>query len=428
MHEMPTLREPRALHLRRETRVSGERRRVRRFWILTLALAFLVAASGASADLGNKKVSIDARLGSVQQRINAARARADALQSQITSTTSRIRTLEARVGDVSSKLATLQSELALREQRLQQTQRLFQLQSQQLTALKAQQRLAQSRLQHRLVDIYESGDPSTVEVLLGARSIQDALDRSSYFAAIADQDKQIVKQVTAARVSLQFERVRTRHLRDRVLAERRIVAYRAAQEAQARADLLSAKGSLVGARDTKQHSLAATQETVREWQQEASSLSAASAQIQAQIAAAQATPAATPAATPSGTPTPPPSSAGLVWPVSGPITSPYGMRWGSLHPGIDVGASTGTPIHAAAAGTVLVASYNGGYGNLVVLDNGNSIATAYAHQSSIAVTIGQTVSQGQVIGYVGSTGFSTGPHLHFEVRVNGTPVDPLGYL
>lgn len=407
--------------------MSGERRRVRRFWILALALAVLVAASGASADLGNKKASIDARLGSVQQRINAARARADALQSQINSTTSQIRKLEALVGDVSSKLATLQSELALREQRLQQTQRLFQLQSQQLTALKAQQRLAQSRLQHRLVDIYESGDPSTIDVLLGARSIQDALDRSSYFAAIADQDKQIVKQVTDARVSLQFERVRTRHLRDRVLAERRVVAYRAAQEAQARADLLGAKGSLVGARDTKQHSLAATQETVREWQQEASSLSAASAQIQAQIAAAQAK-SATPAATPGGTPTPPPSSAGLVWPVSGPITSPYGMRWGSLHPGIDVGASTGTPIHAAAAGTVLVASYNGGYGNLVVLDNGNSIATAYAHQSSIAVTVGQTVSQGQIIGYVGSTGFSTGPHLHFEVRVNGSPVDPLGYL
>lgn len=424
---MPTLREPRALRLRRGTRVSGERQRVRPFWILTLALASLVASSGASADLGNKKATIDARLGSVQQRINAARARVDALESQINSTTSRIRTLEARVGDVSSKLATLQSELALREQRFQQTQRLFQLQSQQLTALKAQQRLAQSRLQHRLVDIYESGDPSTFEVLLGARSIQDALDRSSYFAAIADQDKQIVKQVTDARVSLQVERVRTRHLRDRVLAERRVVAYRAAQETQARADLLSAKGSLVGTRDTNQHALAATQETVREWQQEASSLSAASAQIQAQIAAAQAKPA-TPAATPSGTPTPPPSSAGLVWPVSGPITSPYGMRWGSLHPGIDVGASTGTPIHAAAAGTVLVASYNGGYGNLVVLDNGNSIATAYAHQASIAVTVGQTVSQGQIVGYVGSTGFSTGPHLHFEVRVNGTPVDPLGYL
>ena len=104
------------------------------------------------------------------------------------------------------------------------------------------------------------------------------------------------------------------------------------------------------------------------------------------------------------------------------------MRWGSVHPGIDIGAPSGTPIKAAASGMVLTASYNGGYGNHVVLDNGNGIATAYAHQSQIAVSVGQTVSQGQVIGYVGSTGFSTGPHLHFEVRVNGSPVDPMGYL
>jgi murein DD-endopeptidase MepM/ murein hydrolase activator NlpD len=199
--------------------------------------------------------------------------------------------------------------------------------------------------------------------------------------------------------------------------------------------LLSAQGSLLGARHSKQHDLAATQAAVHAWQQEANSLSAASAQIQAQIAAAQAKAAQAKAASPpppaeggSTSPPSPPSSQGLIWPVSGPLTSPFGMRWGSLHPGIDIGVGYGTPIHAAAAGTVLVASYNGGYGNLVVLDHGSSIATAYAHQSSIAVTVGQTVSQGEVIGYVGSTGFSTGPHLHFEVRVNGTPVDPLGYL
>ena len=104
------------------------------------------------------------------------------------------------------------------------------------------------------------------------------------------------------------------------------------------------------------------------------------------------------------------------------------MRWGSLHPGIDIGVGMGTPIHAAASGRVISASYSGGYGNLVVIDHGNGLATAYAHQSSMAVSPGQQVSQGQVIGYVGSTGFSTGPHLHFEVRVNGSPVDPMGYL
>jgi murein DD-endopeptidase MepM/ murein hydrolase activator NlpD len=104
------------------------------------------------------------------------------------------------------------------------------------------------------------------------------------------------------------------------------------------------------------------------------------------------------------------------------------MRWGSLHPGIDIGVGFGTPIHAAASGIVILAGPDGGYGNFVVIDHGNNLATAYAHQESIAVTVGQHVNQGDVIGYVGSTGFSTGPHLHFEVRINGNPVDPLGYL
>src|SRR6185436_17696139 len=123
-----------------------------------------------------------------------------------------------------------------------------------------------------------------------------------------------------------------------------------------------------------------------------------------------------------------PSAAGFIWPVNGTLTSGFGWRWGRMHEGIDIAAPTGTPISAAASGTVIYAGWMGGYGNLVVIDHGNGLATAYGHQSSIAVGSGTYVSQGQTIGYVGSTGHSTGPHVHFEVRVNGSPVDPLGYL
>ena len=123
-----------------------------------------------------------------------------------------------------------------------------------------------------------------------------------------------------------------------------------------------------------------------------------------------------------------PSVAGLIWPIQGVLTSPFGMRWGRMHEGIDIGAATGTPIYAAAGGTVIYAGWESGYGNLTVIDHGNGLATAYGHQSKIAVSNGQTVSRGQLIGYVGSTGHSTGPHLHFEVRANGTPVNPLSYL
>ena len=122
-----------------------------------------------------------------------------------------------------------------------------------------------------------------------------------------------------------------------------------------------------------------------------------------------------------------PSASGLIWPVSGPVVSPFGMRWGRLHAGIDIGVGYGAPILASASGTVIFAGWMGGYGNFVIVDHGGGLSTGYAHQSSIAVG-GGSVAQGQVLGYVGCTGHCYGPHLHFEVRVNGIPVDPLGYL
>ena len=105
-----------------------------------------------------------------------------------------------------------------------------------------------------------------------------------------------------------------------------------------------------------------------------------------------------------------------------PVTGVY-----KLHTGIDIPATTGTPIRAAESGQVITASYQGAYGNCVIIDHGNGYSTLYGHQSSIAVSVGDTVTRGQTIGYVGSTGYSTGPHLHFEIRVNGSPQDPLNY-
>jgi murein DD-endopeptidase MepM/ murein hydrolase activator NlpD len=153
---------------------------------------------------------------------------------------------------------------------------------------------------------------------------------------------------------------------------------------------------------------------------EVESLAAESASLAAAIQSAQAS------AGSSGTGAP--SAAGFIWPVNGPVVSGFGMRWGRMHEGIDIAASSGTPIHAAAAGTVIHAGWLGGYGNLVVLDHGDGLSTAYAHASAILVGLGQRVSQGETLSLVGSTGNSSGPHLHFEVRVNGSAVDPLFYL
>jgi murein DD-endopeptidase MepM/ murein hydrolase activator NlpD len=124
----------------------------------------------------------------------------------------------------------------------------------------------------------------------------------------------------------------------------------------------------------------------------------------------------------------------LGWPINGRVSSPFGYRIHpilgvrKLHTGIDINGSTGTPISASADGTVILSQTYGGYGRAVVIDHGGGMSTLYAHQSSIAVSVGEVVTRGEVIGYVGCTGSCTGPHLHFEVRLNGVPVDPMQYL
>ena len=121
------------------------------------------------------------------------------------------------------------------------------------------------------------------------------------------------------------------------------------------------------------------------------------------------------------------SISGFLWPIRGAVNSPFGPRWGGFHPGIDIQGSTGTPIHATKAGVVTGIGCGSGYGNCTVIDHGGGVSSLYAHQSSIAISSGP-VSAGQVIGYVGCTGSCTGPHLHFEIRINGEPRNPLGFL
>ena len=121
-------------------------------------------------------------------------------------------------------------------------------------------------------------------------------------------------------------------------------------------------------------------------------------------------------------------SGDLIRPINGAFTSPFGQRWGRLHAGIDIAAPTGTPIRAAAAGQVILAASTGGYGNYTCIDHGKSVSTCYAHQSRFGTAEGAVVKQGEVMGYVGNTGNSYGAHLHFEVRIDGKPVDPMGYL
>jgi murein DD-endopeptidase MepM/ murein hydrolase activator NlpD len=386
-----------------------------------VALAALILAAPAAGDVYSRKHSVDARISTLHARIAAAKQRAQELAAEIDSVNSRIHSLEGRVGDVSARLATLEDDLALHRRKLDRLTVLFQIETKRYVFLRREYSLAVARLNARLVEVYRNGDVDTIDVILAARSLSDLIDGLDYVKEVGAADDRIATSVGRAKGEARDARERTRKLRLVVAAETRAVQARTEQVRAVRDQLVANRSELVAARSTKRVSLDKVRASEREEVSEAQALEQVSASLGAQIQAAQAASSYDP---PASTP----SASGFIWPVSGPVVSPFGMRWGRMHTGIDIGVSYGTPIHAAASGSVIYAGWMDGYGNLVFIDHGRGISTGYAHQSSIAVSNGQSVTQGQVIGYVGCTGHCFGPHLHFEVRVNGSPVDPLGYL
>jgi murein DD-endopeptidase MepM/ murein hydrolase activator NlpD len=388
---------------------------------LALALVLLLAvATPAFGDNAGRKHRIDTKISSLQGKLASQKRSEQALRSEVDDYTSRIRALEARVGDVSLHLQTLEADLSLHEKRLDALNDLFRVQTERWTSLRKEYARSMTVLDRRVLEIYESDDPTTLDILLGSGSVQDMIDKAQYLEEISAQDKSIAAQVAYAKKQVTAARAKTKKLRAAVSGETAVIRARTEQTQSVRDELVGAKGDLSASRQKKLTDLSTLTASERDEAEEIDALQAASARIAAQIRAEQ--------AKSSGVSTQAPSSSGFIWPVSGPITSPFGWRWGRMHEGIDIGVGYGTPIHAAAAGTVIYCGWEEGYGNFVVLDHGGNLATAYGHQSRIAVACGQQVAQGQVIGYVGCTGHCTGPHVHFEVRVDGNPVDPMGYL
>jgi murein DD-endopeptidase MepM/ murein hydrolase activator NlpD len=390
--------------------------------LIALVLGLVLVAPAAGDDLHGQKASIDAKIQSLHSHIETVKQREQRLRGEIASVTTQIRTLEAQVGDVATQLQTLQRDLALHQQRLTKLNLLFELRTRKLNFLRKQYQASIDRLNQRLVDIYESEPASVIGVIFSGADFTSLIDQVDFVKQIGEQDKKIAAQVRTAKTEVQVERFQTMKARASMLSETQAIAVRTEQKRLVKQQLIANQGQLSDAVNQKKVSLDKLSAQEQAEAGEIDALQAQSAAVAAKIRAAQAASAS------AGTPSPAANPGGLIWPVSAPVTSPFGWRWGRLHEGIDLGAASGTPILAAAAGTVIYAGWMDGYGNFVIIDHGGGIATAYGHQSSIAVTDGQSVTQGQVIGYVGSTGHSTGPHLHFEVRVNGSAVDPLGYL
>ena len=265
---------------------------------------------------------------------------------------------------------------------------------------------------NRAVSVYVRPKDNAIVGVIGAKDLGEASRRSSMLAQVTNKDRDVLDRLRALREDLGDEQVKAAAARD-VAAERR----------QA---VLARLSELQKARKEKQRLSSALDARIRQYQAEADAVAAQESGLTALIQTRTQARASRSAADPGldGRI----SGAGLVWPLRGSVTSPFGPRWGRLHAGLDISGGTGTPIRAAKEGQVIFAGSMSGYGNCVIIDHGGGLTTLYAHQSRLGTNDGATVGQGEVIGYVGSTGHSTGPHLHFETRVGGSPQNPRRYL
>ena len=393
---------------------------------LSVALVGAVLALGVPSALGqsvyDQQAEVNRKISGLRDDIAAAKAKEGVLTSEIQAAGERIEVLSGDIGSLTSLIAELEADLAAMRARLARLEARFEQQTEDLERLKQQYRIAQQRLEERLVELYQSDEADSFGVLLQVQSLGDLLDQLEYFDSIGRQDRAISRELKRLREAMKVAREKTRVTKAQVAEETDALAAKTAEQIAAKQELEAQQAALAAARSEKKGVLATVHEDREEAQEDLEDLEAASAALAAQIRAAQASSTSSSGgSTGSGV-----SSSGFIWPVSGVVTSGFGYRWGRMHEGIDISAPCGTPIRAVASGTIIFSGWMGGYGNLVVVDHGNGLATAYAHQSAIYASGG--VGQGQTIGAVGTTGSSTGCHLHFEVRVNGGAVDPMGYL
>ena len=389
----------------------------RRLPLLVVLAVVLLAATPALGDPGDNKDRVDAQLGAAQDRLDAAQAQEGVLTEELSALTARARAATAAVDTEQGRLDAL--EIALAEQRGVRERIEADLRDlvERLRLAQHEEIVAMDRLEQRVRQMYMAADPDVVSLLFGATSFSELIENIDLLNRIGRQDKQIAAAAKAARAHTARATSQVRNARRQAVRAERVLAERTAEQRAVRDRLAASRDDVSAAERAKRGALGEIRATEANLHDEVEALAAESASLAATIRGAS-----------SGTSASAPSASGLIWPVSGPVTSGFGPRGGRMHEGIDIAVPEGTPVVAAASGTVIYAGWLGGYGNLVVVDHGGGLSTAYAHNSGFATSVGARVAQGDVVSYSGNTGHSTGPHVHFEVRVNGTAVDPLGYL
>jgi murein DD-endopeptidase MepM/ murein hydrolase activator NlpD len=423
---------------------------------LTAVLAPL-AGEPVGAQTTADKNKVDQQIGAAQAQIDTASADEERLLGLIDESTSRKNALDAKVAAFDTQIAGVQRQLDAAQSKL--------------SALEAQQRVVEARLD----DARQSLDAAKAELarqaiaaytgqseaanyasmLLGSASMSDLASKRSYIHAVvgsqsdtiattehlrdqvADLGKQVAtsrNEAAGARDDVAGQKATLQTSRDAQASARSQVQAEIDQNDRLKAQVVARKDEFQGQLDTLEQQSAAIANALRQ-RQAAQDAAAAAARTTTTVAGAGGSSGGSTAAAPKAAAAPTKAPGRLLIPVAGaPVTSPFGYRihpiFGTsiLHTGIDYGADEGTPIRAAADGVVVSAGWIDGYGNATILDLGGGIAVLYGHQSAFRVSAGQKVTQGQTIGLVGCTGNCTGPHVHFEVRVNGDPVNPVGYI
>ena len=389
---------------------------------LVAALLSGVVLCGTPVYIMAEDEDLTNQLDSIQQQVNQQNAAKADAETVIGSVSEQLRQIEEQLRQATAELGTIKEQRVAVENDITLNERQL---------AEAQKRLEgrESVFYKRVRDIYINGRLSYLDVVIGSKDFSDFANRLEVLKRIIDSDITLINEIKKERADIEAHKQKLEADRAKL-----VELEKAALAKQAEIEQKKAERNVV--LQKAQNDRATAMQAIEE-------LNASSAQVSAMLKERQAARAAAAAVAAAAAQ----SSGGqgasdnwvqgtgqLGWPVSGEITSPYGYRvhpiWGTTiyHSGIDIGVDEGTPVHAADGGVVVWSGWMGGYGYAVVIDHGNGLSTLYGHNSELAVDEGQSVAKGQVISYAGSTGNSTGPHVHFEVRVNGDPVDPMGYL
>jgi murein DD-endopeptidase MepM/ murein hydrolase activator NlpD len=355
--------------------------------LATLLIPAVASFAGPRDSLEKTRNELDR----VRRALDTKQAVAGDTKDQIRALEVAINQLQIEINKLDADIARVQAEVTEVRARIEATQ--------------ARIDAVEHRATAQAVALYKSDGADTIEALLESKSLAELDRRAEMLGVAARENTGALIEYGRLKVAIQ------QHNRELLAKKAELSTARDSRQSKL-AELDSVKTRL----DAKYARLA---DDIDHLKSREGDLAADAEAIRNKIIAAQAQRAVTSLGE---------SGAGFIWPLNGPITSGYGYRWGRMHTGIDIDGYTGQPIVASKGGRVILASSYSGYGNTVIIDHGGGVSTLYAHMSSFNTSSGSSVGQGQVIGSVGCTGSCTGDHLHFEVRVNGSPVDPMGYL